>query len=364
MEKKNISVLAITKNGIAIGGRLKESFPEYTIWAPSKLEDQTAKWITWYGESTTEKIGKLFNESHGVVCIFSLGAVIRLIAPHMKGKKIDPAVIVIDDKANFVISTLSGHIGGANTLTEEIAQVMGATPVVTTAADVNKTISVDLVGRDKGWKIEDDSTAATVTRVSAAMVNKESIGVFQEAGSPKGWYDKLPSNVTIYNTLEEICRSNVKARMIISDRIIVTTENAPVVDTVVYRPPTLTVGVGVHWDTPAEKIVKSIIQTLDIFGYSTYAIAQIASIKKPQDVKGLKEAASKLRVPLVYINREDLAKIQTPNPSVIVKRFEGTASVSEAAAITVSSVQGDSKLIVEKQKFPPDLTVAVARRID
>ena len=109
----------------------------------------------------------------------------------MKDKKTDPAVIVIDDKTNFVISVLSGHIGGANELTEEIAEKLGALPVITTAADVNKTISVDLVGKEFSWKIDDDST---VTKISAHMVNEEPIGVFQEAGE-KNWYKKLPKNV-------------------------------------------------------------------------------------------------------------------------------------------------------------------------
>ena len=90
---------------------------------------------------------------------------------------------MIDDNANFVISVLSGHLGGANELSNEIAEKMDATPVITTAADVNKTIAVDLVGREFGWKIDDDSN---VTRISAFMVNKEKIGVFQNTGKKNG----------------------------------------------------------------------------------------------------------------------------------------------------------------------------------
>ena len=99
-----------------------------------------------------------------MICIFSLGAVIRLISPHLINKKTDPAVIVIDDAATHVISALSGHIGGANELSNELAGILGAIPVITTAADVNHTITVDLVGRDLGWVIDDD---AHVTSVSA-----------------------------------------------------------------------------------------------------------------------------------------------------------------------------------------------------
>nr|AIF21743.1 cobalamin (vitamin B12) biosynthesis CbiG protein (cbiG) [uncultured marine thaumarchaeote SAT1000_06_A02] len=135
--------------------------------------------INWYNNSTTIKIKELFESNDGLICLFSLGAVVRLISPHLKDKKTDPAVIVIDDQAQFVISTLSGHLGGANQLTNDIAEQLDAIPVITTAADVNKTIAVDLVGKDLGWKIDDDSN---VTKISAFMVNAEKIGVYQNCG--------------------------------------------------------------------------------------------------------------------------------------------------------------------------------------
>jgi len=112
---------------------------------PDKFSDGNTN-VNWYADNTSTKIVELFKSNDALVCLFSLGAVIRLISPHLKDKKTDPAVIVIDDKAQFVISTLSGHLGGANKLTNDIADRLGATPVITTAADVNKTIAVDLVG--------------------------------------------------------------------------------------------------------------------------------------------------------------------------------------------------------------------------
>ncbi|GBL41564.1 cobalt-precorrin-5A hydrolase [Nitrosarchaeum sp.] len=115
MEK--IAVLAITKNGVSIGLRLKEFFPTWEIFAPSKFSNGN-KEIVWYSDTTSEKIVELFKNNNALICLFSLGAVIRLIAPHLKDKKTDPAVIVIDDKTNFVISVLSGHLGGANELTQ------------------------------------------------------------------------------------------------------------------------------------------------------------------------------------------------------------------------------------------------------
>ena len=348
MEK--VSVLAITKNGINIGERLKELFPNWDIFVPSKLSNEN-KSITWYSEPTSDKIIELFKNSNALICLFSLGAVIRLIAPYLKDKKTDPAVIVIDDKTNFVISVLSGHIGGANELTQEISEKLNALPVITTAADVNKTIAVDLVGREFGWKIDDETT---VTKISAHMVNAEPIGVFQQTGNKK-WYKELPKSVTIYNSLEELKKSNSKAYLIISDTII---DNELAQESVIYRPQSLVIGIGLHWDTTKDTIKDGIEHCLKKFNLSSKCIAKLVSIKKSEDVQGLIDLGEEMKIPVEYVNREELAEIITPNPSNTVKAFEGTASVSEAAAIKISN----GELIVEKQKFPPNLTVAIARK--
>jgi cobalt-precorrin 5A hydrolase len=347
-----ISVLAITKNGINIGIKLKKHFPTWEILAPRKFQNKN-KQISWYSESTTEKVVELFKKNDALICLFSLGAVIRLIAPYLEDKKTDPAIIVIDDKTNFVISVLSGHIGGANELTQKVAQKINAIPVITTAADVNKTIAVDLVGRDLGWKIEDDST---VTKVSAYMVNEEKIAVFQDAGN-KNWYKDLPKNVKIFNSLDKMKNSDSKGFLIITDK---TLNGEFLKESVVYRPPSLVVGVGLHWDTSKEAIKEGIDFCMQKFSLSSKSIAKLVSIKKSEDVQGLIDIGKELNIPVEYVNREELAKISAPNPSETVKAYEGTSSVSEAAAIKISG----GELIVEKQKFPPNLTIAIARKLD
>ncbi|MDH3611231.1 MAG: cobalamin biosynthesis protein [Nitrosopumilus sp.] len=345
---ENVSVLAITKNGIDIGVKLKEIFPDWKVYSPSKFSSD--KNIFWYSEPTSEKIVELFKNNQALICLFSLGAVIRLIAPHLKDKKNDPAVIVIDDKTNFVISVLSGHLGGANELTQTIAEKLNSISVITTAADVNKTIAVDLLGRDLGWTIDDDST---VTKISAHMVNEEKIGVYQDAGKTS-WHKKLPNNVKIYKSFNDLKNSESKGNLIISDKIM--TDNL-LKDSVVYRPPSLVIGIGLHWDTTKEIIKEGIDISLEKFNLSSKSIAKLVSIKKPKNVQGLIDIGNEMGVPVEYVEREELALISTPNPSNLVKDFEGTSSVSEAAAIKVSG----GELIVEKQKFPPNLTIAIAR---
>jgi len=345
-----VAILAITKNGIKIAATIKQSFPTWEVFAPSKFHDDEISAI-WYEEQTSAKIAELFVKYDGLVCLFSLGAVIRLIAPHLKDKKTDPAIIVIDDKASFVISVLSGHLGGANELTEEIAKKLGSTPVITTAADVNKTIPVDLVGREFGWKIENDSN---ITRISALMVNEEKIGTYQDAGERNWWKSELPKNVTAYDSIEKLKQSDSKAYLIISDKIF---DDEILENSVIYRPQTLVVGIGLHGDTTKEKILDCLHSCLTKYQLSPKCIARLVSIKKPKDVEGLIDAANEIGVAVQYFERDDLAQINIPNPSKMVESYEGTPSVSEAAAIKSSG----GTLIVEKQKFPPDLTIAIAR---
>ena len=348
---ERIAIIAITKNGIKIAKGLKEKFPTWEIFAPEKFSDDDKK-INWYNNSTTIKIKELFESNDGLICLFSLGAVVRLISPHLKDKKTDPAVIVIDDQAQFVISTLSGHLGGANQLTNDIAEQLDAIPVITTAADVNKTIAVDLVGKDLGWKIDDDSN---VTKISAFMVNAEKIGVYQNCGVKNWWKNKLPENVSTYSNIDELKKSQSKGYLIISDERI--NDNEILENAVVYRPPSLVIGIGLHWDTTKDKIIQGLEISLQKFNLSKKSIARFVSIKKEKDVVGLKKVAEEMNIPLEFFDRSDLATIKTPNPSKMVEGYEGTASVSEAAAIKSSG----GNLIVEKQKFPPDLAIAIAR---
>ncbi|MFB3096376.1 MAG: cobalt-precorrin 5A hydrolase [Nitrosopumilaceae archaeon] len=350
MEK--VSVIAITKKGIQIALSLKKLFSNWSVYAPSKFSNNSQE-VEWFTEPTAITLGKLFKSNDALVCIFSLGAVVRLIIPYIKDKKTDPAVIVIDDAAKFVISALSGHLGGANKLTEEIARGLSAVPVITTAADVNKTIAVDLLGREFGWKIDDDGT---VTKVSAFMVNEEKIGVYQDAGEKNWWAKELPKNVKLYDTVEELRNSQCVGYLIISDVLI---DDEKTKNAVVYRPLTLVVGVGLHGDTTKEKIKESLDSCFKKFKLSTKSIARFSSIKKTVEVKGFKELSEEMGIPIEYYDKEDLANINIPNPSKTVQNFEGIPSVSEASAMKSSG----GKLVVEKQKFPPDLTIAIARII-
>jgi len=346
-----VATVCITKNGINISRRIREKIPTATIYAQSKHKD-SSDGIIWFEKNTKIMIEEIFKEYESIICIFSLGAVIRLISNLLKDKKTDPAVIVIDDKANFVISALSGHLGGANSLAKSIAEFLNATPVITTAADVNETIAVDLLGSDFKWRIENFEN---VTKVSAHMVNEEKIGVYQDTGEIRWWNKELPKNVTILENIDELKSDDFKAGLIISDRII--TNSLILNKSVIYRPKSLVVGLGFHWDTTLEEIEDGILKVLKENGLSFLSIRNLSTLNRSKSPASLATFSDKHRIPLDFYDKEKLDKIMVPNPSDVVKKYEGTSSVSEASSILSSG----GELIVTKQKFPPNLTVAVSR---
>jgi cobalt-precorrin 5A hydrolase len=350
---RKTAVVAITKHGIEIARRIKEKMPEVEIYAPAKHSNSTSD-INWFTEQTAQLVANLFKTNDALICIFSLGAVIRLIAPFLVDKKSDPAVLVIDDKANFIISALSGHIGGANALARLVASFfLNSQSVITTAADVNETIAVDLVGREFGWTIENYEN---VTKVSAFMVNEEKMGLYQETGEKNWWKElSLPKNVSVVKSLDEIKSTDFKGALIISDRVIAD----PIIleKSVIYRPKSLVVGLGLHWDTRKDDIEFGIKTVMKNKGLSFRSIRNISSINREGNVKGLQEFSDQYSIPVEIYDKDNLAAVTVPNPSYIVQKFEGTASVSEASSLLSSK----GEIIVPKQKFPPNLTVAIAR---
>ncbi|MER3407962.1 MAG: precorrin-3B C(17)-methyltransferase [Nitrososphaera sp.] len=345
------AIVAITRHGIEIARRIKARMPEVEIYVPTKHSDGGAD-VTWFSEQSTQLVARLFQSHTALVCIFSLGAAIRMVAPYLVDKKSDPAVVVIDDRATHVISALSGHLGGANALTRLLASILDARPVITTAADVNETIAVDLVGREFGWTIENFEN---VTRVSALMVNEEKIALYQDAGERNWWRTgPLPRNVAVVEKIDDVLSPGFKAALVITDRAV---PGDIAAKSVVYRPKSLVVGIGLHWDTSVDTIEAGVAGVFKEKGLDLASIRNVASVNRGAPVKGLEQFAARLGVPVQIYEKSELAKVEVPNPSTAVAKFEDTASVSEAASLLSSKGQ----LIVEKQKFPPNLTVAVSR---
>jgi len=236
-----VAFIAITKHGCALAKRVSEALDGIRVIAPSKFADLLGSPdinASFYDGALKDQIADLFKSYDQLVFCVSLGAVIRLIAPHLVSKDEDPGVLVVDDNAEFVIPVLSGHVGGANAYAEKLAIALGATAVVTTASDVGKTIAVDILGRELGWKVE--APKINITRVSAHVVNNEAIAFVQEAGD-KNWWTRntpLPANIHLFDRFEDVDLTLHKAVLWVTQRDINQAHWRDLEERlVVYRPP-------------------------------------------------------------------------------------------------------------------------------
>jgi cobalt-precorrin 5A hydrolase len=202
-----VVLVAITKHGATQVAALAAQLPAAQVCVSAKFAPAMAglpNAVQAYSGAFKDEIAGLFAQFDQIVFFVSLGAVVRLIAPHLRSKDEDPGVLVVDDAGQFVIPVLSGHVGGANAMAETVAALLGATPVLTTASDVGKTIPVDILGRELGWVV--DAPKINITRVSAAVVNEEPVAFVQEAGSPHWWTRStpLPANIHRFDRWEDV----------------------------------------------------------------------------------------------------------------------------------------------------------------
>jgi len=241
MSEPRVALVAITKHGAAQVAQLAPQLPAASIVVSEKFAvamQGLPNAVHSYQGALSAQIAALFHDYDQIVFFVSLGAVVRLIAPHLKSKDEDPGVLVVDDAAQFVIPVLSGHVGGANAYAEQLAALLGATPVLTTASDVGKTIPVDILGRELGWQVE--CPKINITRVSAAVVNEEPVAFVQEAGAQNWWTrpTPLPGNIKIFGRFEEVNLDQFKAVLWVTRREISDAVWQQLAERlVVYRPP-------------------------------------------------------------------------------------------------------------------------------
>lgn len=355
MEGEKLALVAITKGGARMLPKIKAILPKADAFVPLKFNDE-APFAKAFEKPLKLLLADLWTSYRGIIAVVSLGALVRSMAPLLKDKHTDPAVLAIDDTGRFVISVLSGHIGGANELSRAIALKLDATAVITTASDSLGTIGVDILGRDFGWVVED---FGNVTSVSASVVNEEPIGVWQEAGEPLTIIHKkpLPKNIRVFPSLESLIKAPLRACLIITDRLVDLPKNLEE-KTVIYRPKSLVLGLGCDRGVSLEEIEGLVLETLKTHGLSILSVRSIATIENRKEEPAIVGFAQKSGLPLFTFAKEELNRIKdVPNPSTMAMKYVGVIGVAEPSAI-LGSNYGD--LIVPKVKSNK-ATLAIAR---
>lgn len=269
-----------------------------------------------------------WRECDALVCFLATGAVVRVLAPLLDSKSIDPGVVCVDEAQHFAVALLGGHAGGANELARTVGAALGAQPVVTTATDAVGLLGLDTVG----WPVEGAAAA-----VSRAMLDGEPVRLDADAVWP---LPPLPVGTDGDHVLA------------VTDRL-----TARAARTAVLRPPSLVLGIGASRGVSADEVEALVERALAGAQLSSASVAAAATVDAKSDEAGLVEACRRRGWPLTTYPAELLATVDVPNASAQPQRVLGTPSVAEAAAL----LHSDGALVVEKTRSAM-ATVAVARR--
>ncbi len=336
----SIAIWAITPNGLILGQDLCTKISGARLFVPDKLLSDKENGTTPF-KRLSDELSRQFCQYPAHIFIFSTGIAVRMIAPLIRSKITDPGVIVLDDKGIHAISLLSGHLGGANRLTQEIASLINARPVITTATDINKLPSIDLLAQEKHLFIENPGAIKDVNMI---FLKNETMDI----------HDPL-----------NFIRTQIPRKFIRSQKIpkhgtgVVCSWKALKVprETLVLRPRILSVGIGCNRDTPMGVIHEFLNIVFMEERLSLNAVFTLATTEVKQDEKGLLYLADKLGLPLSFYDKSQLNSVDTiETPSKMVEKHLGVKSVCEAAAILAA---GRGRLIVPKKKNK-DVTIAIA----
>mgnify|MGYP002620627487 FL=1 len=313
---REVHAICFTEKGFLLCSRLREKIQSLQICKCYNLESDKSKYRLEWCEAH-------FKQGNVLVFIGALGICVRTIAPYIKNKTTDPAVLCIDELGTFVISVLSGHIGGANKAAKAIADILHATPVITTATDINGKQAIDT------WAIEHNYTIANPSAIKT--VNAK---ILRDEPLSQADYDSL-------------CLTPIKP----------TFEKPPVAST---KPPVAAaaVGVGCRKGVEGEKIIEAVKKCLEENGIERKELFAIASIDIKKEEKGLIECALYFGVPFVTFSKDELNRVcGSVSKSDFVKNTVGVDCVCERAALCASK-----GILVSQKKSYGGVTVSVAKK--
>jgi cobalt-precorrin 5A hydrolase/precorrin-3B C17-methyltransferase len=342
--RAGIALVTATAAGRALAGRLAGAWPGETVAGSGPVADQ---------------IGTAWAASRALVCFLATGATIRLVAPWLRGKRDDPAVVCVDEAGRFAVALLGGHTG-ANDLAIRIADILGAQPVITTATDTTGVTPLDTYGTDLGFHL---TNPPAVPQITTALLNNTPLHLLSDQTWP------TPA-ILVANGRPGSQSPPRSPAIVISDRI---GAGAELVGDqgeggmggggLLYRPASVGVGVGSSRGVAADEIDELIGECLADAGVVAESVRALATVDLKADEPGIVAVARRRGWPLVTYPADRLAGTVVPNPSEVVRAAVGTPSVAEAAALTAAREAGRGAELICGKRASAMATVAVARLI-
>ena len=350
-----ISMICFSLTGQQTGEKLEEGLRRMghevllagkSRYLPDSIEESAAVW--------TEK---QFQEADGIIFIGACGIAVRSIAPCVASKKKDPAVLVADECGRFVISLLSGHLGGANELAEKAAGIIGAEPVITTATDLHSRFAVDVFAKKNGCSIFHMRAAK---EVSAAILSGEPAGFYSEFP----WEGELPAGLVLCG--QDGCGlqktdggENSDAHRTLRCGVAVTIHRncRPFDSTVQIVPAAAALGVGCRKGKDGKAIRDAVIRCLDEAGIFQEALLCMASIDLKKEEAGLLELSRDWKLPFLTWGEAELRAVPGEfTPSDFVKNVTGVDNVCERSAVLAA----DHGKLLKRKTGANGITTALA----
>lgn len=346
---KKIAVFALTPAAEKIALKLKEKNNKLDLYFSERLKNEEY----FKFKSLSKKTAAIFNSYDCLIFIMALGIVVRIIAPLIKSKKTDPAVITIDDKANNVISTLSGHLGGANQLCREIAEILNSNPVITTATNLSNKLAVDLLAERLNCSIK---PFARLKKANSALLFGEELHIFSDYEI--GLSEKEKVKIYSLNQLSSQQSKDV-FEIIISNKNYKLKQNQ-----LQLIPQNIVLGIGCRKNTSFLDLKKALNQFLADFNLAKESIKKLATIDLKKEETGILRLAAENDWPLEIIEREQIKLVEKQldiKKSDFVKKITGVYAAAAPAAVLASD---SANLIIDKKKYPGITLAAVEEEIE
>ena len=331
----NIAIFSFIKNGSCLNVRLMDILKQNNILSYTlpkyMIDDRMTALI-----NLKETVEAHFTDD-AIIFIGATGIAIRSISPYVKDKFSDPAVLVIDELGRYVIPLLSGHVGGANELAEYIGGAINATPVITTATDINGVFAVDVFAKKYNLII---SSRKLAKDVSAALLDKEPVDI-----------DSDIIEIDVSDIKKKLNPTDVKCelRVRITDKIYES-------NVLTLIPKSIYIGVGCKKDTDAKEMLDFVKEVFISFGIDIRAIKSIGSIDIKKNEKAINELAKSLSVPFLTFSKEELNAVEGEfNESEFVRNTVGVGNVCERAVMI------QCKKLISGKIARGGMTIAIGR---
>lgn len=318
------AILSVTRGGLATARKISQELGGELFTLEKYAIDQDTLPIRG---SLRDFMQNIFRDYQEIVMIMSCGIAVRSIAPYLNSKLTDPAVVVLDEKGNFVISLLSGHIGGANDLAEKIARVTGGQAVITTASDNLGLESVDMLAKRYHLYMED---MEQVKKVTSALVNGQKVMLVNDS----------PLNIEVNSldhvALHQLHREEADALIYVGNKVELGLEHDPF-PIAKLRPANLVLGIGCKKNTDSEKLDNAVRKFFEDHNISLYCLKAIATVDVKYGEPAILNLTDKLSLPICIVNREAILPIEDKFAySDFVKKTIGVGCVCEPSAYIVS----------------------------